>query len=330
MLANRKNSKQSSLQNKQRTKNEKKKVLKPSGQVKTTRLLHSRYVPVYPKNYEREYYRVLRSVVRKLKDITKEKFANIQSRFRKDAAGDVFTYEDIMIGTAWSDEFIEEILRDFADSRLRTALNKQIYDIMNGVDVIAKNNLKRSLERAVGVDIFINDTALLKSVEQEWFSSQSRLVNSIVSQFTEKLQTIISNGVQFGSTYDDVAEEIEELYDITDSRAKFIARNEISNFNAGVTRQRMEDCGIEVYEWSTSQDERVRDSHKEREGKYFYWNKKEDGEINGVHVYATPDCNPGEDFNCRCVAIAVIDLETWNMANAIPMSLENIDFGNVG
>lgn len=325
MLSNR-NSNKKKVQAKYKVKTENGKMRKPSPQ-KKTRLLPSRYVPIYPKNYEREYFRILRALVRKLKEATKSKMYSIKNKLNQRNDDDI---DDLIAEGSWSDEILKEIINAFDDSGVRDKVNKEILKVLRGADQLAKENLRKSLEKAVGVDIFINDTDLLRTVEAEWYSTQSKLADSIVSQYTDKLQTIISEGVQFGYTYDDIAEDIEKLYNTTEDRAKFIARNEISNFNAGVTRQRMQDCGIEVYEWSTSKDERVRDSHKEREGKYFYWNKKEDGEINGIPVYATPDYNPGEDYNCRCVAIAVVDLSTWNMENATPIDIDSLDLGNVG
>ena len=70
--------------------------------------------------------------------------------------------------------------------------------------------------------------------------------------------------------YKDVQKEVKNLYNITDNRAKFIARNEIGNLNAVTTKRRQEEAGIYCYEWRTSEDERVRVSHAELMGIFFF------------------------------------------------------------
>ena len=180
-------------------------------------------------------------------------------------------------------------------------------------------NVISAFAEAVSVDVFLNDSALLDTVKAEWKAQQSRLVDSIVNTYIEKLQIIVSNAVQRGTAMSEVKEEIKVLLNTTDKRAKFIARNEVGNLNGIITMRRQVDCGISVYQWSSSHDERVRPSHAEMDGKYFYWNSDKVGEINGIKVYPSPKYHPCMDYNCRCVALPVIDLEQWNMTTAVPM-----------
>jgi SPP1 gp7 family putative phage head morphogenesis protein len=63
---------------------------------------------------------------------------------------------------------------------------------------------------------------------------------------------------------------------------------------------RQTQAGISEYEWSTSGDERVRSSHDELDGTRQSWDDppvtNDDGDTN----------HPGEDYQCRCVAIPVL------------------------
>lgn len=272
---------------------------------KLIRFLRPSVKSLYPKSPEREYYRLLRAVVRMLNKLSLESIQTLKDELRHDSTDSEYI----------SGKVSEEIETSGVKSEVMAGVKR----IMKGVDNTTKSNLRRSFRNCLQVDVFINDTGLLESVTSEWYSQQSQHVNSIVSTYTDKLATIVSNAVQRGSLYKDVQKEVKDLYDVTDNRAKFIARNEIGNLNAVTTKKRQEEAGIYCYEWSTSEDERVRVSHAELNGNLFFWNDSKVGEINNRKIYPAPKLHPGMDYRCRCVAIPIIDLNNWNAAVASPV-----------
>jgi len=88
---------------------------------------------------------------------------------------------------------------------------------------------------------------------------------------------------------------------VTDRRAMLIARDQISKHNGALTRARMQGAGIARYQWSSSKDERVRTSHSTLEGRVFSWDRP------------PPVGHPGEDIQCRCVALPVFDDEAVDL-----------------
>lgn len=259
----------------------------------------------YPDSAEREYYRLLRAVARKLRQLTQEQMGNVKTALRRDEAD--------------SKRISEDTVAAFEMSGIKIEVMTELRRVMNSVDNTTKDNLRKSFRDCLQVDIFSSDEPLLSTVTSEWYAQQSKLVDSIVSTYTDKLGTIVSNAVQRGSLYKDVQADIKNLYDITDNRAKFIARNEIGNLNAVTTKIRQEAAGIWCYQWSTSKDERVRAAHVAMDGDYYYWSGTKVGQINGIKVYPAPKYHPGMDYNCRCVAIPIIDLDTWNPRTASPL-----------
>lgn len=260
---------------------------------------------LYPESSEREYYRLLRAMVRMLNKLSLENIETLKDVLRYDSTD--------------SERISGKVLEELEVSGVKEEVISGIKRVMKGVDNTAKDNLRRSFRNCLQVDVFINDTGLLESVTSEWYSQQSQHVNSIVSTYTDKLATIISNAVQRGSLYKDVQKEVKNLYNITDNRAKFIARNEIGNLNAVTTKRRQEEAGIYCYEWRTSEDERVRVSHAELNGDLFFWHDSKVGEINGRKIYPAPKLHPGMDYRCRCIAIPIIDLNNWNAAVVTPI-----------
>lgn len=94
---------------------------------------------------------------------------------------------------------------------------------------------------------------------------------------------------------DRLIEKMKERGEVNESRAALIARDQTLKLNGAMTRIRQTNAGVTSYVWSTSNDERVRDTHKELDGQQFDWSSPpEPG-------------HPGEDYQCRCVAIPVID-----------------------
>ena len=281
-------------------------------QKKSIRYLKVKKRPKYPKNFERDYYRVLRAVVRRLKSATNNNIPMLAYSLRQDDDSTV------------TDAFVQAILAELLKSMTIEDAISELELILAGVSSVVDANVISAFAEAVSVDVFLNDSALLDTVKAEWKAQQSRLVDSIVNTYIEKLQIIVSNAVQRGTAMSEVKEEIKVLLNTTDKRAKFIARNEVGNLNGIITMRRQVDCGISVYQWSSSHDERVRPSHAEMDGKYFYWNSDKVGEINGIKVYPAPKYHPCMDYNCRCVALPVIDLEQWNMTTAVPMGRVNV------
>jgi SPP1 gp7 family putative phage head morphogenesis protein len=281
-------------------------------QKKSIRYLKVKKRPKYPKNFERDYYRVLRAVVRRLKSATNNNIPMLTYSLRQDDDSTV------------TDAFVQAILVELLKSMTIEDAISELELILAGVSSVVDANVISAFAEAVSVDVFLNDSALLDTVKAEWKAQQGRLVDSIVNTYIEKLQIIVSNAVQRGTAMSEVKEEIKVLLNTTDKRAKFIARNEVGNLNGIITMRRQVDCGIGVYQWSSSHDERVRPSHAEMDGKYFYWNSDKVGEINGIKVYPAPKYHPCMDYNCRCVALPVIDLEQWNMTTAVPMGRVNV------
>jgi SPP1 gp7 family putative phage head morphogenesis protein len=165
---------------------------------------------------------------------------------------------------------------------------------LNGVD----EQLIKHIQQAVNVNvssILTNDgirDALKKAAEDN-----INLITSIPEQYFEKLGATLEKNWVAGSRWEDLAQWLEHVGDVTESRAKLIARDQTSKMNGAFNEARQTSLGIEQYEWQTAGDERVRPTHAEHDGKIYSWDNP-----------PTDTGHPGEDINCRCVAIPIIDL----------------------
>lgn len=116
-----------------------------------------------------------------------------------------------------------------------------------------------------------------------------------------KVEKNVFDGFRAGHMIDMIQSENE----VSRNKAKFLARQETNLLTAAYREERYKDVGVERYMWSSSHDKRVRDRHKDLDGRVFSW---DDPPI--VDQATGRRAHPGQDYNCRCVAIPVFDERT--------------------
>ena len=195
------------------------------------------------------------------------------------------------------DEEIERVIGNvriqfaerFSDVRMRQAART------TGATINAHNlgqNNKQFLA-TVGIDLAGLEPAIAPHLVA--FTAENvKLITSIPENLLTNVEGIISRGTRRGRRASEMATEIRDRFKITENRAKLIARDQVSKLNGELTQLRQTSLGVKKYIWRTSQDERVRDEHAEREGREFLWSQP------------PSDGHPGEPINCRCTAEPVI------------------------
>ena len=153
----------------------------------------------------------------------------------------------------------------------------------------------------------VNDySPALQNAIQDFTRENISLINSVATEYIDKVEKIVLNGIRSGTRVEEIANSIKMSSNISMNRAKFIARDQIGKFNGSLSKTRQTSLGIKKYTWRTSRNERVRGnpsglypdahpSHFAREGKVFEWDKPPEGG------------HPGMDYGCQCVAEGVID-----------------------
>lgn len=136
---------------------------------------------------------------------------------------------------------------------------------------------------------------------QKWGTENVNLIQSIESRYLEEVRSVVEAGVRSGRQTRLLAKDIEARYGVSQSRARLIARDQVSKLNAQISRSRMEEVGVEDYIWRTAGDERVRDRHRELEGTFHSW---DDPPI--VDERSARREHPGGDYQCRCIAQPVL------------------------
>lgn len=154
------------------------------------------------------------------------------------------------------------------------------------------------IKRELGIDIghVIRQNPAVAARVAAMSKQNAALIKSIPQEHIAKIEKTLLKSLTAGSKKS-LIEEIQAIGKVTTSKARFIARDQTAKFNGVLTEARQTAIGVEEYVWVTSRDSRVRDSHADKDGKTFRWDSP------------PPDTgHPGQDFNCRCTARAVINL----------------------
>lgn len=270
--------------------------------------LQSRVKPIYPEGAERElqriswaYLRLVNEVVKKyMPAIRKAAAAERENNRRQDDAGDLMQ----AIQKAFQ-SMGEELERKTSSFGLR----KKLEDLANLTRKLSIQEWKRTVHETLGLDI-MDDYYLgefYRQALQEWIDQNVSLIKSIPQDALSEMHSIVSQGFKTGATLTSIEKEIRNTYHVKRSSAKLLARDQIAKLNGQLTKQQQTDAGVNEYIWSTSGDSRVRETHKKLDGKKFRW---DDPPVVTPPGKPVRRCHPGEDYQCRCVALPVFDIST--------------------
>lgn len=264
-----------------------------------------------PRKIQFEYYKELQELSKQLKKA-------INEILLPELKGTSIT-NDSVFGVLAA---LEQIRQKF--SNIDLFANKVSTGVVNAINLNSRQRLLNSVNSKMGVDItnVLNEKGLNEVVALQRQKNKV-LIKSIPEEFLKSIEVIITNGIANGESYKDLEKQIKGLKGINstfgklDNRIKLIVRNEVSTINANITKARVQQLGINIYEWQTAEDERVRESHKVMNGKYCTY------EDDTVYADSLEDAKAGKwkkrsslggvvkgvgvDFNCRCVALPVIE-----------------------
>ena len=163
------------------------------------------------------------------------------------------------------------------------------------------------IHQSVGVDIHsaLSDHGKIASELRKYQQWNVSLIQSVPEEYLGKLGAAITEAWEQGRRWESIAGVLDDVGDVTESRIKVIARDQTAKMNSAFARVRMQDVGVTRYEWQTSGDERVRESHAEVDGQVFSFD--EPGPV-ADDVDGSP-CHPGESILSRCVALPQFDVD---------------------
>lgn len=180
---------------------------------------------------------------------------------------------------------------------LAPAQAKQIEQQLRSQAAAHKRRFRRRMRRFLGVRVDVIGDLAIEPLMERAISDNVGLIRTIPRRHHADLVKDLTKLAD-----DDAFDQaklrnlLRKRYKSTGYKLRRITRDQSNKLIGNLNNARQTQVGIDRYEWQTSEDERVRPSHVEKNGKIYAWDQP------------PPDTgHPGHDIQCRCVALAVID-----------------------
>lgn len=266
--------------------------------------------PVYPMSAERELARAFLTVANKIKSESKPFIMRLMAIYG------VWYDENVRMDARISiADGISQILEEYGDA-IDDGLD---YDAITSQATRAARVARRAsvadwkllVDDALGMEI--DEPFYMESTEDlinKWTYESVSYIKSYPQAYLGKIQEIIAWGYTTHQPMVNVYRRIEKATGDTRAHARMIARDQIGTLNCAMTKHEHESLGVSQYIWVTRRDNRVRECHRELNGKVFSWDNPPamwySTKSKGI-VYTGRYCHPGQDYQCRCVAKPVFE-----------------------
>ena len=194
------------------------------------------------------------------------------------------------------------------DKHLAKLLPEEISTAVKSHDIFDKTLWKTDKEVAKtlqAIQIAPNlSTESRKKIAAEWQTNMDLWIKGFAEEEIPRLRREVQTHVFEGKRYGDLVKVIQKSYDVTERKAKFLARQETNLLMTKFKETRYVKAGVEEYKWCTvvgTPTHPVRKDHKKLDGEIFRWDTPP---ITNTKTNARN--NPGQDYNCRCFAKPII------------------------
>lgn len=205
--------------------------------------------------------------------------AKLTDAMSKLESADFSTWEEILLA-------LEKMLDDQA-SHDEDVLAKAF----SHIDDATRAGLQRQLERLAGKSLWLG--VFPQGLLDGFVDEHKKLIKMVQREHLDKIGLILKRGIREGRLQKDIVKDLRQLTAMSKRRSMLIARNAPLQYSGALTRHHQTSAGIKQYRWQTSHDERVRESHRTRDGKIYSWD--------------SPGLHPRSEVNCRCDAVPILN-----------------------
>ena len=173
-----------------------------------------------------------------------------------------------------------------------------VISALRGVEGYNRAKMFAAFRSALGVDIrlFLTDATVQAHMTQA-LATNVELIKTIPPRLHESLRKRIAEAfLDEPFNQQRLSQLLAQEYKSSGYNLRRLTRDQTQKLNADLNQLRQQQVGVTHYIWRTSEDERVRPTHEDNNGKEFAW--------------ASPPLatgHPGNDVQCRCSSEPQID-----------------------
>lgn len=189
----------------------------------------------------------------------------------------------------------DEILKELEKNILTNFANPSDLPLLTRTFLLMEKSTKRDLERQLlslaSEKIWLG--VFPQKLLDNFIKEHVQLIKDVRLEHLNKISSSLQRGLREGLLEKEMLKDLQNITNLSKKRARLIARNTPLQYSGNLTKHHQINAGIKEYRWQTSQDERVRDSHRANNGKIYEWNSS--------HPH------PRSEINCRCDAIPILN-----------------------
>lgn len=269
----------------------------------------------YPLAVEDDYTAAIGKTLKPFFKIVEEELVRTPQWLKKDLRMDAFAAD-------WDSSM--KRLRAAQRAMFEEGDGRDVYAMVTGFSE-ATNGYNRKewakyLSNLAGQPYYPADEVWVKEVAERWADHNFELIRSLTDDYIKKVNATVVDAVSSGTSQADLTKAIMKANsNISKTRARLIARDQVGKLNGDLAGRRQKDAGVDTYTWKSADDERVRSTHKNMDGKSCKWadaSKVKDGDKWVDRSASMASGHPGYEIQCRCYASPNLD-DIWAEAEAI-------------
>lgn len=288
---------------------------------KGKQLVEANYTPKYPDSAERAYLRMVNEYMKIEKEVLIEYLPELKEILSRGTVTHNFDSkkDNEKEREKQRRENIDTTLVALSDlfGRMQRAMERtfglyglraKLQEIANLDHKMTVKEWKKVISKTLGINILDDyySGEFYAEMIEKWISDNVDLIKTVPKDSLGKIKKLVYENFMNGRTNTDIIKELQHQYGVDKRHARLIARDQTGKLNAQITQHQQEDAGISMYIWRDCRDERVRDGHRELHGKPFSWSNPPD-------VGNGRRCHPGQDYQCRCRAAPVFDINKLDL-----------------
>jgi SPP1 gp7 family putative phage head morphogenesis protein len=256
--------------------------------------------PSSPRAQENEFEQILEFVVEQIAQRFENQVLKELNRSTVEKFADAQTGNFAKVLLSLSNKVQRKIRRQFNNERIEAMVS----DILRKVDKRQQQQLYNQIENAIGINTkrLISREGLTPQINA-LIAETAQWVKKLRDESLEKFTNNTLHAMTMGQNLGDLMEQFRNVKEERKGHAKFLAHNQIQNFNSVTTKLRSQKLGVKRAIWDTADDDTVRPSHADRDGREFDLSEGLYSSVDGKYLI------PGVDYNCRCTMRLLLDEE---------------------